>query len=53
MQKPSNSYNKPFFNNIDTNTYVNEVILFIENKISNFPVFLKNSSVIQNLSHTI
>jgi len=53
MQKPSKSYNKPFFNNIDTNTYVNEIILFIENKISNFPVFLKNSSVLQNLSKTI
>ncbi|WP_417943108.1 hypothetical protein [Flavobacterium sp. RS13.1] len=53
MQKPSNSYNKPFFNNIDTNTYVNEVILFIENRISHFPQFLKNSSSLQNLSQTI
>jgi hypothetical protein len=53
MQKPSNSYNKPLFNTIDKNTYVNEVILFIENKISNFPPFLKNSSVLQNLSKTI
>lgn len=53
MQKPFNSYNKPFFSNIDTNTYVNEVILFIETKLSNFPNFLKNSSVLQNLSETI
>lgn len=53
MQKPSNSYNKPFFNDIDTNTYVNEVIIFIENKISSFPAFLKNSSILQNLPQTI
>jgi len=53
MQKPFNSYNKPFFNNIDTNTYVNEVILFIENKLCHFPKFLKNSSVLQKISETI
>lgn len=53
MRKGSNSYNKPFFNNIDTNTYVNEVILFIEQKLNLFPDYLKNSSIIQNLPNTI
>ncbi|MVO10596.1 hypothetical protein GOQ30_15590 [Flavobacterium sp. TP390] len=53
MRKGSNRYNNPFFNNIDTNTYVNEIILFIEQKLNLFPDYLKNSSILQNLPNTI
>lgn len=53
MQNSPNSYNKPFFNNIDTHRYVNEVILFIEQKLNLFPEYLKNSSLLQNLPDTI
>lgn len=53
MNKPQNNHNKPFFNNINTNTYVNEVILFIENKLSSFPQYLQNSIILQNLPKTI
>ena len=41
MQKPDNSNNVPIFDNIDINTYINEVISFIETKLCLFPEFLK------------
>lgn len=52
MQKPQSNNNKPFFNNIDTSTYVKEVISFIENKIISYPEFFKQSSDLQNLPKT-
>ncbi len=52
MQKPSNRHNNPTYN-INTNTYVNEVILFVENKLNLFPEYLKNSAILQNLPKTI
>ena len=53
MQKLSNQNSIPFYNNINTNTYVNEVILFIEYKLHLFPQYLENSTVLQNLSKNI
>ncbi len=53
MQKPDNSNNVPIFDNIDINTYINEVISFIETKLCLFPEFLKSSSILQQLSDTI
>ncbi len=53
MDKPINNLNNPIFNNIDTNTYVNEVVIFIENKLYLFPEYLKNSAILQNISNSI
>lgn len=52
MQKPISNSN-PFYNNINTNTYIDEVIIFIEQKLNLFPDYIKKSSVLQNLQNTI
>lgn len=43
----------PTYNNINTNTYVDEVIIFIEQKLSLFPEYIRNSACLQGLSKTI
>ncbi len=52
MEKPTINSN-PSYNNINTNTYVDEVIIFIEQKLNLYPNYLKNSSVLQELPITI
>lgn len=53
MQRVSNQNSIPSHGKIDKNTYVQEVVLFIEQKLQLFPVFLKTSTVLQNLPNTI
>lgn len=53
MQKVSNQNSIPSHDKIDKNTYIQEVILFIEQKLQLFPLFLKNSTILQHLPNTI
>lgn len=49
----NNQLNNPKFNNINKDTYIDELYLFIELKLNIFPNYLKNSCILQNLPHTI
>jgi hypothetical protein len=53
MQQKIISNNEPNFDNIDKNRYLKELILFIEEKLVDFPLFLKKSSILQNLPNSI
>lgn len=53
MKKVKITSKKPSYNNIITNTYVDEVIIFIEQKLSLFPEYIRNSACLQGLSKTI
>lgn len=43
----------PAYSNIDFGVFIQELISFIENKLSGFPTFFRNSHALQNLPETI